>query len=160
MEFLTLAGIGTIILTAALTRGTEMTLEGSIDQLKKIVQRKSPNTFKQLEAAAENPQALPSSETVNMMAETVKMMAKLIEEDEEVKKVAETIAEENKNNPDVINQLAKIKTIGLEDFEAEELEGEIEQKAKKKTKTNMEQTGAKSVIIKGKATLKIHQNIE
>ncbi len=111
MELLTIAGIGTIILTAALTRGTEMTLEGGIDQLTKIVQRKSPNTFKQLEAAAENPQALP---------ETVEMMAKLIEEDEEVKQVAEKVAEENKNNPNVMNQLAKIKQTGLEYFEEEE----------------------------------------
>jgi pyruvate-formate lyase-activating enzyme len=151
MELLTLAGIGTIILTAALTRGTEMTLEGGIDQLKKIVQRKSPNTFKQLEAAAENSQVLP---------ETVKIMATLIEEDEEVKAVAEKVADENKNNPNVMNQLAKIKQTGLEDFEAEELEGEIKQKAKEVTNTNVEQVGAKGVKIKGKATLKINQNIE
>jgi hypothetical protein len=73
-----------------------MTLEGGIDQLKKIVQRKSPNTFKQLEAAAENPQALP---------ETVEMMATLIEEDEEVKAVTEKVAEENKDNAKVIQEI-------------------------------------------------------
>jgi hypothetical protein len=47
MELLTIAGINTIILTGALSRGTEMALDGGIDQLTKIVKRKSPNTFKQ-----------------------------------------------------------------------------------------------------------------
>jgi hypothetical protein len=153
MELLTLAGIGTIILTAALSHGTEMILDEGTDQLKKIVKRKSPETFKQLEAAAENPQVLP---------ETVEMMATLIEEDEEVKEVAEKVAEENKNNADIMNQLVKIKQTGLEDFEAEELEGEIDNKTKviTQTQTDIEQMGAKGVKIKGKATIKTKNSVE
>ncbi|MGK7931185.1 MAG: hypothetical protein AB4041_07095 [Microcystaceae cyanobacterium] len=59
-----------------------------------------------------------------------------------------------------MNQLAKIQQVGLEDFEAEELEGEIKQKAKEVTKTNVKQVGATGVKIKGKITLKIKQHIE
>ncbi len=151
MELLTLAGIGTIILTGVLTRMGEMALDKSVDQLNKLVKRKSPKTFQQLEAAAKTPE---------LLLKAVEMMAILIEEDEEIKQVAKQVAEENKDNPDVMNQLAIIKQTGLRNFEAEELEGEITQKVKGNVKTNIEQIGIEETKIQGKATLKINQDIE
>jgi len=155
MELLTLAGIVTIVITGALTRIGEMALDGSIDQLKRLIQRKSPDTFKKLEAAADDPKALP---------ETIEVMATLIEEDTEIKQIAETVAKENQSQPYVVNMMEKvtgeIKQIGLENIEANELEAEIEQEIKEQTTANkIDQIGTTGIKISGKATIKIKQDI-
>lgn len=99
MEPLTLATAVTIILTGALTRVGELTLDGSIEQLRKLITVKSPNTLKKLQAAHQNSKLLP---------ETIAVMATLLEEDREIKAVAEKVAEENESNPYVINMIEKV----------------------------------------------------
>jgi diketogulonate reductase-like aldo/keto reductase len=54
----------------------------------------------------------------------------------------------------------EIRQIGLENFEAGELEAEIQQKTKTDSTTNIDQTGATGVKVQGKATIKVNQNIE
>ncbi|MCA2716201.1 MULTISPECIES: hypothetical protein [Microcystis] len=48
----------------------------------------------------------------------------------------------------------------LDDFEAGELDAEIDQTVKGKTTTKTEQIGIKGVRVTGKATIKIKQNID
>ena len=102
MEPLTLAGIATIVITGALTRVGEITLDGTISKLKQLIERKHPETLQQLEAAASNPE---------LLAETIEVMATVIENDDEVKEVAEQVAQENENKPYVINQFTRLEKI-------------------------------------------------
>ena len=102
MEPLTLAGIVTIVITGALTRVGEITLDGTISKFKQLIAKKHPETLQQLEAAASNPELLP---------ETVEVMATVIENDEEVKEVAEKVAQENESKPYVINQFTRLEKI-------------------------------------------------
>ena len=57
-------------------------------------------------------------------------------------------------------EAGKISQIGLDNFEAGELEAEVDQKMKAKTTTQTEQIGATGVKVTGKATIKIKQNID
>ncbi|MEA5512281.1 hypothetical protein VB715_21140 [Crocosphaera sp. UHCC 0190] len=103
MEPLTaLAGTVAIILTGALNRVGEMTLDGTIAQLKKLIEAKSPETLKKLESSGQNPKILP---------ETIEVIATLIEDDTEIKEAAEKVAKENENNSYVINQFPKLEKI-------------------------------------------------
>ena len=54
----------------------------------------------------------------------------------------------------------EIRQVGLENFEAGELEAEIGQQAKASSTAKSEQTGATGVKVQGKATIKIKQNFE
>lgn len=99
MDPLTLAGIGTIVLTGALARVGEMALDGTIAQFKRLIETKYPDIFRKLEAATSNPDILP---------ETIDVMATLINDDAEIKAIAEQVAKENESNPYVINRIDKI----------------------------------------------------
>ena len=57
-------------------------------------------------------------------------------------------------------QAGEISQVGLDDFEAGELDAEIDQTVKGKTTTKTEQIGTKGVRVTGKATIKIKQNID
>ncbi|GBE76750.1 hypothetical protein myaer87_39770 [Microcystis aeruginosa NIES-87] len=57
-------------------------------------------------------------------------------------------------------QAGEISQVGLDDFEAGELDAEIDQTVKGKTTTKTEQIGIKGVRVTGKATIKIKQNID
>jgi len=54
-------------------------------------------------------------------------------------------------------QAGEISQVGLDDFEAGELDAEIDQIVKGKTTTKTEQIGTKGVRVTGKATIKIKQ---
>lgn len=100
MEPLTLlATIVTITITGALTRVGEIVLDGTIDKFKRLIEREHPDTLQQLQAAASNPAALP---------ETIEVMATLIENDAEVKAIAEKVAQENNKNPQVIKYMKNV----------------------------------------------------
>lgn len=102
MEPLTLLATGvTIILAGALTRVGELSLDGAIAELKNLIAAKSPETWKQLEATAKNPAALPG---------TIEVMATLLE-DQELRKVAEQVTKENEYNPYVIQMINQNKQI-------------------------------------------------
>jgi hypothetical protein len=57
-------------------------------------------------------------------------------------------------------QAGEISQIGLDNFEAGELEAEIDQGVKGETRIKADQVGATGVRVTGKATIKIKQNIE
>ena len=102
MEPFTLLATGlTIILMGALTRVGELSLDGAIAELKNLIAAKSPETWKQLEATAKNPAALPG---------TIEVMATLLE-DQELRKVAEQVTKENEYNPYVIQMINQNKQI-------------------------------------------------
>jgi len=101
MEPLTLATGVTIILAGALTRVGELCLDGSIEQLRKLIAAKSPDTLAKLQAANENPALLP---------ETIEAVATLLE-DPETQRVAEQAVQENESNPYVINQFSALEKI-------------------------------------------------
>ena len=102
MEPLTLLAAGaTIILTGALTRVGELSLDGSIEKLKSLIAAKSPDTLKKLQSANQNPDLLP---------ETIEVMATLLE-DPEMQRVAEQVVKENESNPYVINQFSALEKI-------------------------------------------------
>ncbi|ACK65794.1 hypothetical protein PCC8801_1747 [Rippkaea orientalis PCC 8801] len=106
MDPLTLAGIGTIVLTGALARVGEMALDGTIAQFKRLIEAKYPDIFRKLEAATSNPDTLP---------ETIDVMATLIDNDAEIKAIAEHLAKENQNHPQVIqyNNTKNLKNTGF-----------------------------------------------
>jgi exopolysaccharide biosynthesis predicted pyruvyltransferase EpsI len=150
MEPLTLLATGvTIILTGALTRVGELSLDGAIAQLKNSIVVKSPEIWKQLEATAKNPAALPK---------TIEVMATLLE-DQELREVAEQVTKENESNPYVTKMMAQIKQVGLEKIEAAELDAELEQVSTSKPTTIIEQTGVTGLKVEGKAMIKIKQTI-
>jgi hypothetical protein len=67
MEPLTLLATGaTIILTGALTRVGELSLDGAIAELKNLIAAKSPDALKRLQGADQN--AAVSSETIEIIA--------------------------------------------------------------------------------------------
>ena len=67
MELLTLLAMGaTIILTGALTRVGELSLDGAIAELKNLIAAKSPDALKRLQGADQN--AAVSSETIESIA--------------------------------------------------------------------------------------------
>ena len=101
MEPFTFSTVVTIILMGALTRVGELSLDGAIAQLKNLIAAKSPETWKQLEATANNPAALP---------ETIEVMATLLE-DQELREVAEKVTKENESNPYVIQMINQNKQI-------------------------------------------------
>jgi len=150
MEPLTLLATGaTIILAGALTRVGELSLDGAIAQLKNLIVVKSPEIWKQLEATAKNPAALPK---------TIEVMATLLE-DQELREVAEQVTKENESNPYVTKMMAQIKQVGLEKIEAAELDAELEQVSTSKPTTIIEQTGVTGLKVEGKAMIKIKQTI-
>jgi hypothetical protein len=150
MEPLTLLATGvTIILTGALTRVGELSLDGAIAQLKNLIVVKSPEIWKQLEATAKNPAALPK---------TIEVMATLLE-DQELREVAEQVTKENESNPYVTKMMAQIKQVGLEKIEAAELDAELEQVSTSKPTAIIEQTGVTGLKVEGKAMIKIKQTI-
>ena len=102
MEPLTLLATGaTIVLAGALTRVGELSLDGAIAQLKNLIVVKSPEIWKQLEATAKNPAALPK---------TIEVMATLLE-DQELREVAEQVTKENESNPYVIHMINQNKQV-------------------------------------------------
>ena len=102
MEPLTLLATGvTIILTGALTRVGELSLDGSIEKLKNLIVVKSPEIWKQLEATTKNPASLPK---------TIEVMATLLE-DQELREVAEQVTKENEYNPYVIQMINQNKQV-------------------------------------------------
>jgi predicted ATPase with chaperone activity len=102
MEPLTLLATGaTIVLAGALTRVGELSLDGAIAQLKNLIVVKSPEIWKQLEATAKNPAALPK---------TIEVMATLLE-DQELREVAEQVTKENESNPYVIQMINQNKQV-------------------------------------------------
>lgn len=100
MEPLTLLATGaTIILAGALTRVGELSLEGAIAELKNLIAVKSPDTLKRLQGADQN-------EAVS--SETIEIMATLIEDDPQMREVAEQVVRENESKPYVINQMKNV----------------------------------------------------
>jgi hypothetical protein len=151
MEPLTLLATGvTIILTGALARVGELSLDGAIAQLKNLIAAKSPDTLKRLEGADQN-EAISS--------ETIEIIATLIEDDPQIRAVAEQVTKENETNPYVTKMMAQIKQVGLEKIEATELDAELEQVSTSKPTTIIEQTGVTGLKVEGKATIKIKQTI-
>ena len=104
MEPLTIAGIVTIVLTGALTKVGENALDGTLQRLSLLLQQKAPNTWNKLTSTTNNTQALP---------EVIEVMAETIEKDDEIKKVAEEIAEDNKSKSEVINIM---KNVGIVNY--------------------------------------------
>lgn len=151
MEPLTLLATGvTIILTGALTRVGELSLDGAIAQLKNLIAAKSPDTLKRLQGADQN-------EAVS--SETIEIIATLIEDDPQIREVAEQVTKENESNPYVIKTMAQIKQVGLEKIEAAELDAELEQVSTSKPTAIIEQTGVTGLKVEGKAVIKIKQTI-
>ena len=151
MEPLTLLATGaTIILTGALTRVGELSLDGAIAELKNLIAIKSPDTLKRLQAADQN-------EAVS--SETIEIIATLIEDDPKIREVAEQVTKENESNPYVIKTMAQIKQVGLEKIEAAELDAELEQVSISKPTAIIEQTGVTGLKVEGKAMIKIKQTI-
>ncbi|MGL5034377.1 MAG: hypothetical protein ACRC6M_11320 [Microcystaceae cyanobacterium] len=111
MEPLTFASVVTIILTGALTRVGELSLDGAIAQLKNLIAAKSPDTLKRLQGADQN-------EVVS--SETIEIMATLIEDDPKIREVAEKVVKENQSKPYVINQM---KNVGFVVQEGGKVEG-------------------------------------
>ena len=100
MEPLTvLASIATIVMTGALARVGEITLDGTIERFRRLIGAKSPEILEKLESAATNPDTLP---------EAIEVMATLIEEDDEVRAIAEQIRRENETKPYIINQMKNV----------------------------------------------------
>ena len=96
MDPSTLLAVGaTVILTGALIRVGELSLDGAIAQLQNLIATKSPETFKRLQAADQS-------------EETIEIMATLIEKDEEIRTVAEQVVKENEDKPYVINQMKNV----------------------------------------------------
>jgi hypothetical protein len=151
MEPLTLLATGvTIILTGALTRVGELSLDGAIAELKNLIAIKSPDTLKRLQAADKN-------EIVS--SETIEIIATLIEDDPQIREVAEQVTKENESNPYVIKTMAQIKQVGLERIDAAELDAELEQVSISKPTAIIEQTGVTGLKVEGKAMIKIKQTI-
>ncbi len=101
MEPLTIAGIVTIVLTGALTKVGENALDGTLKGLSQLLQQKAPKTWNKLISTTNNTEALP---------EVIEVMAETIEKDDEIKKLAEKIANDNKSKPEIktfINQAEK-----------------------------------------------------
>ncbi len=100
MEPLTLLATAVkIILTGVLTRGSELSLEGAIAQLKNLIVAKSPDTLKRLQEADQN-------EAVS--SETIEIIATLIKDDPKIREVAEQVVRENESKPYVINQMKNV----------------------------------------------------
>ena len=100
MEPLTaFASVVTIILTGALTRVGELSLDVAIAELKNLIAVKSPDTLKRLQGADQN-------EAVS--SETIEIMATLIEDDPQMREVAEQVVRENEFKPYVINQMKNV----------------------------------------------------
>jgi hypothetical protein len=100
MEPLTLLAMGaTIILTGALTRVGELSLDGAIAELKNLIAVKSPDTLKRLQGADQN---------AAVSSETIEIMATLIEDDPKIRAVAEQVVKENESKPYVINQMKNV----------------------------------------------------
>ena len=99
MDPLTIAGIATIVLTGALTKIGENALDGSLKQLSKLLKQKSPDTWRRIAAAGDDQQTLP---------EVIEVMATVIEEDENIKKVAEEVAQKNQSKPEIINIMKNV----------------------------------------------------
>jgi hypothetical protein len=100
MEPLTaFASVVTIILTGALTRVGELSVDGAIAELKNLIAVKSPDTLKRLQGADQN-------EAVS--SETIEIMATLIEDDPQMREVAEQVVRENEFKPYVINQMKNV----------------------------------------------------
>ncbi|MGB5770102.1 MAG: hypothetical protein WBM32_09560 [Crocosphaera sp.] len=98
MEPLTVAGIVTIVLTGALAKVGENALDGSLKHLGQLLEQKASKTWNKLIASQNNAEALP---------EVIEVMAETIEKDDEIKKLAEKIANDNKSKPEIktfINQ--------------------------------------------------------
>ena len=151
MEPLTaFASVVTIILTGALTRVGELSVDGAIAELKNLIAVKSPDTLKRLQGADQN-------EAVS--SETIEIMATLIEDDPQIREVAEQVTKENESNPYVTKMMAQIKQVGLEKIEAAELDAELEQVSTSKPTTIIEQTGVTGLKVEGKAMIKIKQTI-
>ena len=150
MEPLTFASVVTIILTGALTRVGELSLDGAITQLKNLIAAKSPDTLKRLQGADQN-------EAVS--SEMIEIIATLIEDDPQIREVAEQVTKENESNPYVIKTMAQIKQVGLEKIEAAELDAELEQVSISKPTAIIEQTGVTGLKVEGKAMIKIKQTI-
>jgi hypothetical protein len=89
MEPFTLAGIVALVLVGIFNKTGEVIVEESVEQIKKQLAQKSPDTLKQLEASSED--------NTDALAEPIQMMATLIEKDGVFKQLAETVAKENLN---------------------------------------------------------------
>ncbi|MFM6473972.1 MAG: hypothetical protein ACKPGH_10800, partial [Dolichospermum sp.] len=76
------AGIVTIILTGALTRVGELSLDGAILKLKNLIEAKSPQIINQLQATGGN--QAPSPETIDAVAT-------LIKNDPDIQQLAEQV---------------------------------------------------------------------
>ena len=150
MEPLTFASVVTIILTGALARVGELSLDGAIAQLKNLIADKSPDTLKRLQGVDQN---------AAVSSETIEIMATLIEDDPQIREVAEQVTKENESNPYVTKMMAQIKQVGLEKIEAAELDAELEQVSTSKPTAIIEQTGVTGLKVEGKAMIKIKQTI-
>ncbi len=99
MEPLTIAGIVTIVLTGALAKIGENALDGSLKQLSQLLKQKSPDTWKRITTVGDDQEALP---------EVIDVVATAIAKDEDIKKVAEEVAQENQSKPEVINIMKNV----------------------------------------------------
>lgn len=90
MDPLTLAGIVTIVLTEALARVGELSLNGAISRLRDLIAAKSPEIINQLQEISENQTPLP---------ETIEAIATLVKDDPQIREVAEQVAKENGSKP-------------------------------------------------------------
>ena len=99
MDPFTIAGIATVVLSGALAKIGENELEGSQKQLSKLLKQKSPDTWNKIASAGDDQQALP---------EVIEVMSSVIEEDEDIKKVAEEVAQENQSKPEIINIMENV----------------------------------------------------
>ncbi|MFM5900381.1 MAG: hypothetical protein ACKO9R_03895 [Dolichospermum sp.] len=93
------AGIVTIILTGALTRVGELSLDGAILNLKKLIEARSPQIINQLQATGGN--QAPSPETIDAVAT-------LIKNDPDIQQLAEQVATENKSNPYILSYMRDV----------------------------------------------------
>ena len=115
-----------------------------------MIAAKSPDTLKRLQGADQN-------EAVS--SEMIEIIATLIEDDPQIREVAEQVTKENESNPYVIKTMAQIKQVGLEKIEAAELDAELEQVSISKPTAIIEQTGVTGLKVEGKAMIKIKQTI-
>jgi hypothetical protein len=87
MEPFTLAGIVALVLVGIFNKTGEVIVEESVEQIKKQLVEKSPNTLEQLKASSED--------NTDALAQPIQMMATLIEKDGVFKQLAETVAKQN-----------------------------------------------------------------
>lgn len=87
MEPFTLAGIVALVLVGIFNKTGEVIVEESVEQIKKQLVEKSPNTLEQLKASSED--------NTDALAQPIQMMATLIENDGVFKQLAETVAKQN-----------------------------------------------------------------